>query len=77
MRARAQYESDRDLVRKARPKTEDEIVKLIGRKPDSVVDVSTASPPYAMLMWIYQSKADSRDVLHVTVQGGKITLMNL
>jgi hypothetical protein len=70
---KARYEHDRDLVRKSQPKTEDEIVKLLGRKPDDILQ----TPQMTMLQWYYASKAEGRDVLQVAIQNGKITIMSL
>jgi hypothetical protein len=71
--AKAQYEHDRDAVRKAKPKTEEDIVKLLGRRPDNIIETGTIT----MLQWFYESKAVGRDVLQVAIEGGKITIMNL
>ncbi len=75
LRIRAQYLSDRDKVRKANPKTEADVTKLIGRPPDNVMQL----PSMTMVMWYYEDKADgTRDVLQISTNpSGAITLMNL
>jgi|CZKU01.1.fsa_nt_gi hypothetical protein len=71
--ARAAYLRDRDLVRNAKPSTEDAVTKIIGRPPDNVLEL----PQMTMVQWYYDDKPVGRDVLQITVQGGKITMMSL
>ncbi len=71
--AHAAYLHDREVVRKAKPKTEDEVTKLIGRPADNMMVL----PNTTMVYWYYQGEPITRDVLLVMIQDGKITGMNL
>jgi hypothetical protein len=71
--AMAAYERDRDAVRKAKPKTEDEVTRIIGRKPDNIIEM----PQFTSVMWYYETKEIGRDVLQINLQNGKITSLNL
>lgn len=73
VKERAAYERDREAVRKAKPKTEAEVTKLIGRKPDNIIEM----PNYSMIQWYYQSQPVTRDVLQITTENGRITIMSL
>ncbi len=71
-RTRNQYLGDRERVRKAKPKTEDEVTNRIGRPPDNIIE----TPQMSIVQWYYDDKPAGRDVLQVTVEGG-VPLMNL
>jgi hypothetical protein len=71
--AHAAYLRARDELRAAKPKTEADATKIMGRTPDHVVVMGDRT----LLQWQYKDQPALFDVIQVTIQDGKVTGMNL
>lgn len=69
------YERDRDAIRAAKPKTEAQAVKVMGRQPTHIVEMGNRT----LLQWTYNDgrQPGLLDVIQVTIQDGGVTGMNL
>lgn len=62
------YEADRDALRKAKPKTEPQVLKVLNRKADQCL----AAGEVEYCHWFYETKEVGRDIIAVTLQGEKV-----
>jgi hypothetical protein len=67
------YMRDRAAMRAARPKTEADAIRVVGRQPDEVREMLGV----VVDQWNYEDRPGGRDLIQVTVRDGGVIGLNM